>query len=633
MTSLEVLKKYWGYPHFRSPQEEIVAAFLKGNDVVAVLPTGAGKSICFQVASLMKEGVCVVVTPLIALMQDQVLQLKARGIPAIAIHSGMNRMAIDIALDNCVYGKEKFLYVSPERLQTEIFRERFKKMNVNLVAIDEAHCISQWGYDFRPSYLQIADLHELKPGIPFMALTASATLRVREDIAGKLQLKNPSLFQKSFARENLSLVVRKTEAKEKKLLEIMKKVPGAAIIYVRSRKATESLSRLLTKNKVMATFYHAGLSTEERMKRQQNWIENQVRVIVATNAFGMGINKPDARVVVHMDLPENMESYYQEAGRAGRDGKRSYATIIFHAVDVLNLRSKTELAQPGLDYLKKIYQALANHFQVAAGSSQGEAYNFDVDVFSKQFGLKPATVYPALKKLEEFGLVQLNEGFHRPSRIHITIDKKKIYEFQVANARFDSMIKTLMRLYGAELFSDFVVVSEGHLAHALNLSVPEIKLEIQKLHRLQLLVYEEASDSPQIVFVLPRQDADRLPIDKKEMEKRRKLHFDKMEAMVNYAEQSQRCRMQLMQEYFNEITDDNCGLCDVCLDRKKKSSTALVKDYTEQVIYLLNQGPMGVDELEVAVAARDKELFIEVVRELVDAGTIAYDEHWMLHKT
>lgn len=580
----------------------------------------------------MKEGVCIVVTPLIALMQDQVQQLKKRGIQATAVHSGLNRMAIDIALDNCVYGKEKFLYVSPERLQTEMFQERFKKMNVNLIAIDEAHCISQWGYDFRPPYLLIAELRELKPTVPFMAVTASATKQVRDDIIEKLQLKNPSLFQKSFARENLSLVVRKTETKEKKLLEILRKVPGAAIVYVRSRKATESIAKLLIQNKIPTTFYHAGLDAEERSKRQKEWIENHVRAMVATNAFGMGIDKPDVRTVVHLDLPENMESYYQEAGRAGRDGKRSYATIIFHEVDVLGLRNKTELAQPGLDYVKKIYQALANFYQLAIGSSQGEAYDFDLDSFSKQFNLKPMAVYPALKKMEEFGLVQLNEGFHRPSRIHFTIDKKRIYEFQVANARFDPIVKSLLRLYGAELFSDFVTISEGHLASALKLSLPEVKLELEKLHRLQLLIFEPTSNSPQIVFVLPRQDADHLPIDKKEMDRRRTLHFDKMEAMINYTEQTHRCRMQVIQEYFDEITYETCGICDVCIDKKKKDNLSMLKDYGEQIHYLLNKKPLPVDELEKAVSPKDKELFIEVVRELVDAGTIFYDEHWVLHR-
>jgi ATP-dependent DNA helicase RecQ len=632
VTSHELLKKYWGHSTFRSPQEEIIQAAVDGKDTVAILPTGAGKSVCFQVTSLMKEGVCIVVTPLIALMQDQVQQLKKKGIAATVVHSGLNRMEIDIALDNCVYGKEKFLYLSPERLQTELFLERFKKMKVNLIAIDEAHCISQWGYDFRPPYLQIASLREWKPHVPFMALTASATKQVRDDIIQKLQLKNPELFQKSFARENLSLVVRKTETKEKKLLEILRKVPGPAIVYVRSRKATEILSKLLTRNKISSTFYHAGLLAEGRMERQQQWISNTVRVMVATNAFGMGINKSDVRTVVHMDLPEDIESYYQEAGRAGRDGKRSYATIIFHEADVLSLRRKTELAQPGLDDLKKTYQALANFYQIALGSSQGEAYDFDLDVFSKQFNLSQASVYPALKKMEEFGLIQLNEGFHRPSRIHFSMDKKRMYEFQVANVRFDPIIKTMLRVYGAELFSDFVVISENQLAGALKLSVPEVKLELQKLHRLQLLIYEPASNAPQIVFVLPRQDADRLPIDKKEMDRRRDLHFQKMEAMVNYAEQDHQCRMQMIQGYFDEVTYQTCGICDVCLEKKKKVNLNLLNDYNGQVIYLLNQKPMPVDELETAVAPRDKELFIEAVRELVDAGTIFYDEHWTLHK-
>lgn len=632
MTSSSILKKYWGHSDFRSPQAEIISASLEGKDVLAILPTGAGKSVCFQVTSMMQEGLCLVVSPLIALMQDQVQQLKKKGIEAIAIHSGMNRKEIDIALDNCVYGKQKFLYVSPERLQTEIFRERFKKMNINLIAIDEAHCISQWGYDFRPPYLEIARLRELKTGIPFMALTASATKQVRDDIAAKLELNSPVFFQKSFARDNLSLVVRKTETKEKQLLNILRKVSGSAIVYVRSRKGTEAIAKFLSKNKISSIFYHAGLNPEDRTSRQQQWIDNEIRVMVSTSAFGMGINKPDVRTVIHLDLPENMESYYQEAGRAGRDGKRSYATIIFHETDVLSLRHKTELSQPEIADLKKIYQALCNFYQLAIGSSQGEAYNFDMDAFCSKFPYKQAEVYPAIKKLEEFGLILLNEGFHRPSRIHFQVDKTKIYEFQVANARFDPLIKSLLRIYGAESFTDFVVISENQLATSLKISAKDVKAELQKLHQLQKLIYEPASDEPQIVFVMPRQDADRLPIEKKEFEKRRKLHFDKMDSMINYAEQNVRCRMQVIQEYFDEITYQTCGICDVCISKKKKDNSAVLKDYLDQVIYLLTQKPMTIEELETAVAARDKELFIEAVRELVDAGSIAYDDIWVLHK-
>jgi ATP-dependent DNA helicase RecQ len=354
--------------------------------------------------------------------------------------------------------------------------------------------------------------------------------------------------------------------------------------------------------------------------------------MTATNAFGMGINKADVRAVIHLDLPENIESYYQEAGRAGRDGKRSYATIIYHESDVLNIRQKAALSQPELRELKKVYQSLANFFQLAEGAGAGEAFNFDMDKFCSRFNLKPSVTFPVLKKLEEAGLILMNEGFHRPSRIHFQIDKTKIYEFQVANARYDPIIKSLMRSYGAELFSDFVSISEGHIANALKLSAAEIKKDLQKLHELQLLTYDPAADDPQIVFVLPRQDADHLPINRKVFEERRKLYADKLEAMINYAAQKQRCRMQVIQEYFNEVTYSTCGVCDVCIARKKKDDSTLLKDYFEQINYLLSQKPMSVDELEVAVAARDKELFIEAVRELVDAGKIRYDEVWTLHK-
>ncbi len=631
MTAEEVLKKYFGYSSFRSPQAEIIQSVVEQKDVVAILPTGGGKSICFQVPALMMEGLCLVVTPLIALMQDQVQQLKQKGIAAIAVHSGLGHREIDILLDNCIYGQQKFLYLSPERLQTELFQERFKKMNVNLIAIDEAHCISQWGYDFRPPYLQIAELRELKPNVPFIALTASATKQVNGDIIDKLQLKKPEVFQISFARENLSLVIRKTETKEKKLLEILSKVPGPAIVYVRSRKATEILAKLLQKNKIASTFYHAGLNHQERSVRQDEWVKDRSRVMVATNAFGMGINKANVRTVIHMDLPEDIESYYQEAGRAGRDGKKSYATLIFHEVDAQSLRHKVEQSQPELEYLKKIYQALANHYQLAVGSSQGESYDFDIETFSKKFSFKPLAVYPALKKLEEFGLIQLNESFYRPSRVHFSIDKKKIYEFQVAHARFDPLIKMLLRLYGGELYTDFIIISENQLASAMKYSLPEIKLELQQLHQLQLLVYEPAKDSAQVTFVLPRQDADRLPIDRVVMEARRELHFNKMEAIISYAEQNHRCRMQVIQEYFDEVTYNTCGVCDVCIDKRKQQDRSVIVDYQNQIIYLLNQKPVSPEELEESVGPKDHHLFVEVVREMIDAAKIYYDESWTLH--
>lgn len=631
-TPSDILKQYWGYAQFRSPQEKIIEAVINKQDVLAILPTGGGKSICFQVPTLMQDGICLVITPLIALMQDQVKQLKQRGIPAVAVHAGMHHREIDITLDNCVYGQQKFLYLSPERLQTDLFKERVKKMKVSLVAIDEAHCISQWGYDFRPPYLQIADLREVHPNVPFIALTASATENVKADIIEKLKFKNGITFQKSFARDNLSLVIRKSELKEKKLLEILRKVPGAAIVYVRSRKATVVLATFLKKNSISSTFYHAGLTHAERTTRQEEWISNRCRVMVATNAFGMGIDKADVRVVVHMDLPENLEAYYQEAGRAGRDGKRSYAAILYHDTDIDSLKLKVEQGQPALPVLKNTYQALANFFQVALGSSQGESFDFDLEVFCKRLNLKSIEVYPALKKLEEFGLIEFNESFYRPSVLHFAFDNKKLYEFQVAHARFDPVIKALLRLYGGELYTDFTPVSETQIAQMLRTTVGAIKLELDQLHNLQVLVYEPVNDSPKITFVTARQDAAKLPINLNEFTRRRNLHLEKMEAIINYTTQSHRCRMQLIQEYFNEITDTTCGRCDVCIEKHKQENTALFKDYEQQINYLLAQKPMTVDELELAVDPSEKEVFIEVIREMVDSGELYYDEVWVLHK-
>ncbi len=630
-TALSILKQYWHHDQFREPQSAIIDAVLAGKDSLAIIPTGGGKSICFQVPALLEEGLCLVVTPLIALMEDQVDELKRRGIAAIAIHSGMSYRELDIALDNCVYGKIKFLYLSPERLLTELFQERLKRMKVCLVAVDEAHCISQWGYDFRPPYLQIAELREIIPSVPFIALTASATKLVQEDIVTRLNLRNPALFRKSVARQNISFVVRRSENKERKLLEILTKVKGSAIVYVRSRKGTKELAAVLLKNKIKSTFYHAGLTYSDRKLRQEEWITNKVRVVVATNAFGMGINKPDVRVVVHMDLPENLESYYQEAGRAGRDGAKSFAVIIYHEQDGLNLRKNVLQAQPTLDFLKKIYQSLANYFQLAVGGSKGESYNFNLEEFSKRFNYKPLSVFPALKRLAEAGLIELNEGFYRPSKLNVLVEKTKLYEFQVANEKFDPLVKSLLRMYGTSIHFEFTVISEKQLAKALNVDVNEVITNLHHLRKLQLMDYEPASEMPQITYLLPRQDAHYLPIDSKKMEARRQLNLDKMEAVIQYAEQTHQCRMQLIQNYFDEDTFANCHVCDVCIDKRKKDNLAALEDYRSQILYLLEK-PMPADELEKAVSPEDSELFVEVLREMVDNNEIMYDAFWVLHK-
>lgn len=629
-TPKEILKQYWGYDQFRPPQEDIINTVLERKDVLALLPTGGGKSVCFQVPALCMEGVCVVITPLIALMQDQVVQLRERGIPAVAVHSGLGRHEIDVLLDNCIYGSTKFLYVSPERLQTEIFQERFKKMKVALVAIDEAHCISQWGHDFRPPYLQIKLLREIKPDINFIALTASATGKVKDDIISHLELKNVAQFQISFARNNLSFVVRKAENKEKKMLEILRRVPGPAIVYFRSRKGTMEYAKYLSRQKISSTYYHAGLKHDEREQRQSEWINNKVRVMVATNAFGMGINKPDVRVVIHMDIPEDLESYYQEAGRAGRDGKKSFATIVYHPSDIEGLELKVEQSHPTADQLKVVYQALANYFQLAVGSGEGESFQFNFEEFTKRFNLSPGMAFNALKKLEEEGLIQMSESFYQPSRVHLAVDNKRLYEFQIANAYYEPLIKTLLRLYGGEMFSAFVKISEKQIAAFLKATDKGVVMALEQLEKLSIIDYEKASDSPTITYLIPREDADHLSINWKRLEERRSLHITKMKAMSNYVTQSRTCRMQVMQEYFDEYDTKPCGMCDVCIDRKKDEDLHALKNYREQILYLLKQKKMPVDELETAVDPEDKEVFVEVIREMLDEGILYYDDFWLI---
>jgi ATP-dependent DNA helicase RecQ len=630
-TPVSILQQHWKHSQFRPLQEDIVKSVLKGVDTLALLPTGGGKSVCFQVPALLLDGLCIVITPLIALMKDQVEQLKKKGILAVAIHSGMSRSEIDLHLDNAIYGQLKFLYVSPERIQTEIFTERYKRMKVALIAVDEAHCISQWGYDFRPPYLQISALRETKPDVPIIALTASATTQVRDDIMDKLGFrKDHALFQKSFARENLSFVVRKSENKDKKLLEILQKVKGSAIIYVRSRKGTQEIGGWLTKRGIKSSFYHAGLDFNERSKRQEEWISNETRVMVATNAFGMGIDKPDVRIVIHLDLPENLEAYYQEAGRAGRDGKRSYAVILYQDADIISLRQKVKQSQPTIEYLKKIYQSLANFYQLAVGSGEGESFDFEVHAFCEQFRYSPVEVYNALRKLEEEGLIQFNESFFSPSTLHIAADHTQLYEFQVANAKFDEMLKMLLRLYGGELFGSYVKISEAYLADALKIQRAEVVSLLLHLNTLNIVRYNPVKDKPQLTFVVPRQDAERLPLDRKRIEARRELILSKMEAMTSFVETNHRCRMQLVQDYFNETTYQTCGICDVCIEKRKKDNLRSFEDLKAEVINIIKEKAYSVEELEQQIAPKDHELFVDVIREMVDEGLILYDKVWKL---
>jgi ATP-dependent DNA helicase RecQ len=630
-TPLSILKRYWKHLQFRPQQEEIIAAVLSKQDTLALLPTGGGKSVCFQVPAMLMDGLCIVISPLIALMKDQVEGLKKKGIPAVAIHSGMSRAEIDRLLDNCIHGLVKFLYVSPERLQTELFIVRVKQMKVSLIAVDEAHCISQWGYDFRPPYLKIADLRNLHPKTPVIALTATATVRVKDDIIEKLAFREPfETFQRTFARENISFVVRKSENKEKKLLEVLQKVKGSAIVYVRSRKGATELSEILNRKQISSTVYHAGLIFQERTSHQDDWLKGRRRVMVATNAFGMGIDKPDVRTVVHLDLPENLESYYQEAGRAGRDGLRSYAAVIFNDSDISSLQQKVRQAHPEAAYLKRVYQALANYYQLAEGSGEGESFDFDLHEFSDRFGLHLTEVYSALKKLEEEGLIQFNESFYSPSHLLFQKDRAAMYEFQVANERFDPLIKMLLRLYGAQLFTEFIKISESQLARGLKTSEDELKSLLLHLHELRVLIYQPVIDGPQVTFVLPRQDADHLPLNYDRLKARKELAQMKMEAMIEFVTSSHRCRMQRILDYFGEHTWQTCGICDVCIALKKKENQMEAKELRGEILRFLRTKAMTSEELERHINPRDVELFLDVVRELVDSGDLEYDEVWQL---
>lgn len=629
--SLTILKKYWNHTRFRTLQQEIIDSVLADQDTLALLPTGGGKSICFQVPALQRDGLCIVISPLIALMKDQVENLKSKGIHAVAVHSAMSKYEIDLYLNNCIHGDVRFLYLSPERLHTEIFIERVKQMQVGLLAVDEAHCISQWGYDFRPAYLEIVKLRDLLPDVPVIALTASATPQVKDDIIAKLAFKKDhQIFQRTFARDNLSFVVRKTENKESKLMEVLQKVKGPVIIYSRSRKGTQELAVALEKKGISATYYHAGLTFDQRTEHQEEWIKNKKRVMVATNAFGMGIDKPDVRIVAHLDLPENLESYYQEAGRAGRDGQRAYAVIIYHEGDISSLETKVMQAHPAVPVLKKIYQCLANYYQLAVGSSEGESYDFDLHDFTERFSLQVTEVYTALRKLEEEGLIEFNESFYSPSGVMIALDKTRLYEFQVANERFDPLIKMLLRLYGGPLHSDFVKISEPYIAKALKVKTNELIAMLNHLHELKVISYKPAKDKPQVTFVLPRQDADKLPLNIKRLEARKELAVSKMKAMANFVTATHRCRMQLIQEYFGEETDVSCGKCDVCISKKKKENFTETSWLRTEILTLLKAKLYTIEELEKRIAPADTELFVDIIRDMVDEAEIEYDSVWRL---
>ncbi len=618
-----VLLKYWGYSSFRPLQEDIILSALEGHDTLALLPTGGGKSICYQVPALVRDGICIVVTPLIALMKDQVQALKNKGIQAVGVYHGLSKMELDIAIDNCVYGDMKFLYLSPERLTTDLIRSRIQKMNVNLLAVDEAHCISQWGYDFRPPYLRIAEIREFIPNTPVMALTATATVKVIADIQEKLVFTNQQVFQKSFERKNLTYMVFHEEDKLGRLFQICQKQTGVGIVYVRNRKKTREISDFLVKNMVSADFYHAGLTSMERDLKQNAWMKERTRVIVSTNAFGMGIDKPNVRFVVHMDLPESPEAYFQEAGRAGRDEKKAFAVLLYNDSDIIDLKKSHEQAFPSVEFIKMVYNCLGNYFQLAQGSGKDVSMEFDLMTFSSNYDMDPILVFNALRFLEKEGYLSMSEAMSNPSRMLFTLDKEDLYRFQVANPKFDAFVKLLLRSY-AGLFTEFVKIREKDIANRANITVEQTDKILDELHRLNVLQYERQNKRPLITWVEERLSSDSLRISKENHYERKQFARKRLDAMVHYVQSTHTCRSIFLLAYFGEKKAQKCGQCDVCLDIRQLKVTDLEFDQLHQMIRstLLDESYRLEDLLEILPTDIIEKKILKVIRWLRDHGSI-----------
>jgi ATP-dependent DNA helicase RecQ len=612
-----ILKKYWGFDDFRPLQEDIILSVLNGHDVLALLPTGGGKSICFQVPGLLMGGTVLVVSPLISLMNDQVQNLKSRGISAVAISSAMSYKEMEIALNNAALGHVQFLYVSPERLQNEDFRMKLSYLPISLIAVDEAHCISQWGYDFRPSYLKIAELRELFDKVNLIALTASATKDVVEDIQLKLNFRGQQVFRQSFARRNLRYVVQLEENKFDRLLKLLGNIGGSGIIYVRNRKKTAETAELLNSKHISAMPYHAGLKFSERQHVQESWIENKVRVICATNAFGMGIDKPDVRFVVHLDLPDSLEAYFQEAGRAGRDGKTAYAALFFTKADQQRLLDNFKYSFPDIQYIKQTYQAICNYYQVAVNSGQGVNVDFEIDKLCSSYNLQPLLVYNSIKFLEKENYLTLLDAGFEPSKVFMLAGKEDIYEFQVRNPKYEPLIKTLLRSYGG-LFENFVYINEKDLAYRIKTNAHTVTEQLQFLHKQKILHYGQQSGLPKLVFIQDRVSTKFLEFNPANYHRLKELYHQKIKSVISYSDNDQLCRQVQLLMYFNEHVYVDCGYCDVCVKNKPKG----LGKVKIRIKALLKPGPLRLTDLKTALPELNDGLWVRALNELIDDGIV-----------
>ncbi|NOZ48069.1 MAG: RecQ family ATP-dependent DNA helicase [Chlorobi bacterium] len=621
----QILMKYWGYSKFRPLQEDIIISIANGHDTLGLLPTGGGKSITFQVPALAKPGICLVITPLIALMKDQVENLNARDIKSVAIYSGMTKHEIDINLENCVYGNIKFLYLSPERLNTEIFKERAKKMKVNLIAIDESHCISQWGYDFRPSYLKIAELRELIPNVPFLALTATATPDVVNDIQDKLKFEKRNVFQKSFERKNLVYIVRNVEDKLKYLLKISVKTKGSGIVYVRNRKKTKEVALFLRENNITADYYHAGLSHEIRNKKQDYWKKNKIRIIVSTNAFGMGIDKPDVRFVVHLDLPDSIEAYFQEAGRAGRDEKKAYAVLLYHETDKRKLKQRIDRSFPDIQTIKNTYNALGNYFQIPVGGGKNNVFDFKISDFTSSYKLDIIKAFSSLKILQKEGYIEMTDELNNPSKLIFLMNREDLYKFQVSHKKLDAIIKLILRSYSG-IFNDYVKIDENSLAKKANVNRDTIYQYLLNLSKNKVINYIPQKKTPLLIYTEERIDENALYISPENYLKRKERFTTRINAMLEYATESTKCRSQFLLNYFGEENPYRCGQCDICLKRNELDLSKYEFDsILEEIKLLLKKEPLTLDKLVDSISKKEEKT-VKVIRWLLDNHKIIYND-------
>jgi len=618
---IDILKKYWGHQVFRPLQEDIVNSVLDGKDTLALLPTGGGKSVCFQVPAMAIEGVCIVVSPLIALMNDQVHNLRLRGISAIAINSSLSKREIDIALDNAVYGDLKFLYLSPERLKTDIVKVRIQKMKVSLLAIDEAHCISEWGHDFRPAYREIAEFRKLLPKIPVIALTATATTDVIADIIKQLDFKEPAIFKKSFARSNLIYVVQKEQNRLSRLNNIIKKLGGSGVVYVPTRRDTVNIAHLLRSNGIGAMPYHGGMEYKERSETQNLWIKNKAQVIVATNAFGMGIDKPDVRFVVHLHLPASIEAYFQEAGRAGRDGNRAYAIYLLEASDITSLQNRILGLIPEEKTIIQVYRALVNYLQLALGSSLIEAIPFDLSEFSKKYTFNPVAVYNSLKMLEYCEYLILSDAIHSPSKVQFLLKSKELYSFEVTQPRFERLIHLLLRSYEG-MFEQPVRISENNIGSRLKIAAEKVKELLHQLHQMRVVQYQEQTDLPFIAFPKERLRPEGIILDREFINSQKNRLLSKMNAIIAYAENDLVCRSIQLVSYFGDKSAMPCGKCDVCIALKKQNiEENLFIEIKKDLENELTKKPALLNEMAVFRKYKEQDV-LQVIRWMADNDQI-----------